>query len=128
MADVTRDVATVTAYIQANNLLNGSFFNTVDQAYELARKFVKKWEKSLKAWDPNLTGMEFDEAIEDFVLNMTAVSTYRLTLMTKDGGEIIDTCEIRFAKENSRALNLKATKEFLNARGYAGHPFKLKKL
>jgi hypothetical protein len=61
------DIAIVTAYIQSHNLLSGSFFNTIDKAYEIAVEFVDSYKEFLPNWDPSITNLEFDEAIELFL-------------------------------------------------------------
>ena len=62
-----KEVAIVTAYIQAHNLLYAPFFDTVDSAYEIAEAFVEEYKNLLHDWDPNKMGVEYDEAIEIFV-------------------------------------------------------------
>lgn len=64
-----KDIAIVTAYIQSHNILNGSFFNTIDEAYEIAQQFVNFYKKNLPEWDPNKVNLEYVEAIEEFVIN-----------------------------------------------------------
>lgn len=62
-----KEVATVTAYIQSHNLLWGSFFNTIDEAYEIAQHFVRSYKEHLPDWDSSKVNLEYDEAIEHFV-------------------------------------------------------------
>jgi len=62
-----KEIAIVTAYIQSNNLLYGSFFNTIDRAHELAISFVKNYYTELPNWDAGKIEIEFDEAIENYV-------------------------------------------------------------
>ena len=61
------EVAIVTAYIQSNNLLRGSFFQTIDLALKIAKEFVSHYEEQLPEWDSSKINLEFDEAIESFV-------------------------------------------------------------
>jgi hypothetical protein len=65
-----KDIAIVTAYIQSHNLLNGSFFNTIDEAYEIARYFVRGYADYLPEWDSSKINLKFDEAIELFVISL----------------------------------------------------------
>ena len=72
-----KEIAIVTAYIQANNLLNeyfrdssnNTFFNSVDLAYQIACDFCDEYKNHLPKWDVSKTKIEFDEAIEQFVTN-----------------------------------------------------------
>lgn len=59
-----KELAIVTAYIQYNGLLQGTFFNTVDKAYKIAKNFVKIYPHNYK-WIEE----EYDETIEEFVKN-----------------------------------------------------------
>ena len=58
-----KELAIITAYIQYHNLLDGTFFNTIDTAYKLAKKFVKIYPPSY-VWGID---KEYDETIEKFV-------------------------------------------------------------
>jgi hypothetical protein len=65
-----KELAIVTAYIQANQYLNhnGSFFNTIDQAFEIAEKFVEKFppvEYNGK-WGLDEVG-EYEEVLDEFI-------------------------------------------------------------
>ena len=62
-----KDIAIVTAYIQSSDLIYGSFFNTIDDAYKIACEFVEHHKNNLPIWNPDKAGLEFDEAIEKFV-------------------------------------------------------------
>lgn len=60
--DKEEEVARVTAYVMHTELLNGSFFNSIDQAIEIARKFVEKYPPSY-IWGVE---EEYDETIKSF--------------------------------------------------------------
>jgi hypothetical protein len=56
-----RELATITAYIQANELLKGSFFYTIDEAFRIAKLFVKMYDKNC-TWEED----SYEEKIEEF--------------------------------------------------------------
>jgi len=56
-----RELATITAYIQAHNLLEGSFLNTIDEAFRIAKLFTKEYGKDCK-W----VEVSYEETIEEF--------------------------------------------------------------
>ena len=64
-----RELAIVTAYIQAGNYLYGSFFNTIDKALEIAEKFVEKYPPLMYngKWGYDEAG-EYEETLEDFII------------------------------------------------------------
>lgn len=56
-----KELSIVTAYIQAHNLLEGSFFNTIDESYRIAKMFAKSYPPEC-TWEEE----HYDEAIEEF--------------------------------------------------------------
>lgn len=62
-----KEISIVTAYIQANNLLEGQFIDTIDRAYEIAKEFTRMHADILPFWDESKTGRTFEEEIEFFI-------------------------------------------------------------
>ena len=58
------EVASTAAYIVRQDLLNGTFFQTYDEAKKVAKEFVEKYPPETK-WGEN--NLEWDETIEKFV-------------------------------------------------------------
>ena len=56
-----RELAIITAYIQAHNLLEGSFFHTIDEAFRIAKLFIKMYYEDY-VWEEE----SYEEAIEEF--------------------------------------------------------------
>lgn len=63
-----KELAIVTAYIQHGNYLHGSFFNTIDRAYEIAEKFIEKYPTLMYngKWGDDEAG-EYEEVLEKFI-------------------------------------------------------------
>lgn len=61
--ETAKELALISSYIVANDLLNGTVFQTFDKAYELAEKFIEEYPMDF-IWGID---REFDEAIEEFV-------------------------------------------------------------
>lgn len=61
--ETAKELALISSYIVANDLLNGTVFQTFDTAYELAEQFLEEYPMDF-IWGID---REFDEAIEEFV-------------------------------------------------------------
>jgi len=66
--DDIKEISIVTAYIQSNHLLKGTFLETIDQAYELAFAFIEIYPSNTN-WE--LKSSNWEETIELFVINLT---------------------------------------------------------
>lgn len=61
--ETAKELALISSYIVANDLLNGTVFQTFDTAYELAEQFLEEYPMDF-IWGID---REFDETIEEFV-------------------------------------------------------------
>ena len=58
-----KELALISSYIVANDLLNGTVFQTFDTAYELAQQFLEEYTIDY-VWGVT---REWDETVEEFV-------------------------------------------------------------
>lgn len=58
-----KELALISSYIVANDLLNGTVFQTFDTAYELAQQFLEEYHIDY-VWGVT---KEWDETVEEFV-------------------------------------------------------------
>lgn len=61
--ETAKELALISSYIVAQDLLNGTVFQTFDSAYELAEQFLQEYHIDY-AWGVT---REWDETLEEFV-------------------------------------------------------------
>ena len=59
-----KELALISSYIVWADLLDGTFFQTFDKAYELAQEFVELYPPNV-SWET--LDKEWDETLEEFV-------------------------------------------------------------